>query len=77
MKRSTTWAIVGIIWGGAIGFVFGILPAYTIAWSVMEELNIEPAVKLFTLLYGASCLLLTLLGGVSGYLLGRETPRES
>ena len=77
MKRSTTWTVVGGLWGGGIGLIFGPIPAVSMAYFVLQEmLDLNSDGTSFAFLWGAFFLLIVLLGAMTGYLLGRDTPQE-
>lgn len=75
MRSSFAWSMVGAIWGGGIGLVFGALPAASIVYILLDNLwtgSPNDARAMFGLFWGAILLLTALLGTVSGYLLSRE-----
>ncbi|MBA3315093.1 MAG: hypothetical protein H0T47_17610 [Planctomycetaceae bacterium] len=77
MRCSTTWVLLGTIWGGSVGLIFGPLPAFAIVFGILEDL-ISGSVSdrtVFGLMWGAVLLLSILLGASSGFLLGRATLR--
>lgn len=78
MRRSTTWMIVGAIWGGGVGLIFGPLPAFAIVFGILENLISGSGSDrmIFGLFWSAVLLLSILLGASSGFLLGRRSPHR-
>jgi hypothetical protein len=75
MRDSTTWTIVGAIWGGGLGLIFGAIPAGSIAYILLDNLwsgSPDEGRTIFGLFWGAVVLLSMVLGASSGFLLGRS-----
>lgn len=75
MRRWTTFAALGGIWGGGFGLFFGPFPAGAIVWGVLERLT-QPSDEhlLFAGFWGACVLLSGILGIVTGSLFSRLEP---
>lgn len=68
-------SLVGAIWGAGAGLIFGALPAASIVFIVLDDLwsgSPTDGRTMFGMFWSAILLLTTLLGGMSGYLIGRE-----
>jgi len=70
--RPTSLTILGAIWGGGIGLVFGPLPAYGIVFGLFEDLISGPSERTwFGIVWGAIFVFLIQLGALCGSLFGR------
>jgi hypothetical protein len=75
MRSSFAWSVVGAIWGGGSGLIFGALPAAAIVFILLDDLwsgSPTDARAMFGICWSAILLMMTLLGAVSGYMLSRE-----
>ncbi len=67
--------IVGAIWGGGSGLIFGALPTAAIVYVLLDNLwwsrTPDEVRAFFALFWGAILLLSILLGAMAGFFLGR------
>lgn len=75
MQSTFAWSVVGAIWGGGGGLIFGALPAAAIVYILLDDLwsgSPTDARAMFGMCWSAILVLMSLLGAVSGYLLSRD-----